>query len=87
MKRDWSGQRTSKADELYQELIDKGITVIYDDRDERPGQKFADSELMGIPYRVTISDRTIEAGKYEVTTRKSGEQNLLTPEELLAKLF
>jgi len=78
---------SAKADELYQELIDKGITVIYDDRDERPGQKFADSELMGIPYRVTISDRTIEAGKYEVTTRKSGEQNLLTPEELLAKLF
>ena len=78
---------TAKADELYQELTDKGITVIYDDRDERPGQKFADSELMGIPYRVTVSDRTIEAGKYEVTTRKSGEQELLTPEELLAKLF
>lgn len=76
----------TEADVLYQQLTDAGITVIYDDRDERPGQKFADSELMGIPYRVTISGRTIEAGKYEVTIRKTGASELLTPEELLAKL-
>ncbi len=77
---------TTKAEELYQQLTDTGITVIYDDRQERPGQKFADSELMGIPYRVTVSDRTIEAGKYEVATRKNGAVDLLTLEELLAKL-
>lgn len=76
----------TEADALYQQLTDAGITVIYDDRNERPGQKFADSELMGIPYRVTISDRTIEAGKYEVTIRKTGASDLLTPAELLAKL-
>ena len=74
------------ADTLYRQLKDKNIEVIYDDRDERPGQKFADSELMGIPYRVTVSDRTIEAGKYEITTRKTGDSELLTPDELLAKL-
>jgi prolyl-tRNA synthetase len=50
------------ADELYNELINKGVEVLYDDRDERPGTKFADSELMGIPYRATVSDRLIEAG-------------------------
>ncbi|TAL14886.1 prolyl-tRNA synthetase [Patescibacteria group bacterium] len=77
---------SAQADELYNQLSDANIEVLYDDRDERPGQKFADSELMGIPYRVTISDRTIEAGKYELTSRRSGETNLLTHDELLAKL-
>lgn len=70
------------ADELYEELLSQGITVLYDDRDERPGTKFADAELMGIPYRVTVSDRLIEAGNYEVTTRATDETKLLTRSEL-----
>lgn len=75
------------ANELYKELITKGIEVLYDDRDERPGTKFADAELMGIPYRVTVSDRLIEAGNYEYTPRSSGETSLLTRQELLVKLI
>jgi prolyl-tRNA synthetase len=75
------------ADDVYSHLQAKGVEVIYDDRDERPGAKFADSELMGIPYRVTISDRTIESGKHEYTTRKTGETELLTVDELLDKLI
>ncbi|HSW91102.1 MAG TPA: aminoacyl--tRNA ligase-related protein [Candidatus Saccharimonadales bacterium] len=74
------------ADELYRELTAKGIETIYDDRDERPGTKFADAELMGIPYRVTVSDRLIEAGNYEFTSRATGQTELLTREELLGKL-
>ncbi len=74
------------ADELYDELTAKGIEVLYDDRDERPGAKFADAELMGIPYRVTVSDRLLEAHQYEFTERKTGSMTLLTREELLAKL-
>jgi prolyl-tRNA synthetase len=74
------------TDELYNELISKGITVLYDDRDERPGTKFADSELMGIPYRVTVSDRLLEAGTYEFTSRASGVTEVLTRDDLLAKL-
>ena len=74
------------ADTLYDELVAKGIEVIYDDRDERPGTKFADAELMGIPYRVTVSDRLIEAEQYELTSRATGETILLTHPELLAKL-
>lgn len=74
------------ADKLYEKLTEKGIEVLYDDRDERPGAKFADAELMGIPYRVTVSDRLIEAGNYEFTTRATGETQILTQDELLAKL-
>lgn len=74
------------ADEIYDELTAKGIEVIYDDRDVRPGQKFADSELMGIPYRVTVSDRLMADKMYEIVERKSGEKNILTIDQLLAKL-
>lgn len=76
----------AEADRLYEELQAKGIEVIYDDRDERPGVKFADAELMGIPYRVTVSERNLAEKKYEFTARNSGETNLLTHEDLLAKL-
>ena len=74
------------ADELYSDLTAKGIEVIYDDRDERPGAKFADSELMGIPYRVTVSDRLLADAKFEFTVRATGATELLTRAELLAKL-
>lgn len=79
-------QATKQADELYEELTSKGIEVLYDDRDARPGEKFADSELIGIPYRVTVSDRLIAENQYELVTRKNGEKLLLTHEQLLAKL-
>jgi len=74
------------ADKLYNELTEKGVEVLYDDRDVRAGQKFADSELLGIPYRVTISDRTIDSGEVEISERKNSEKMLLTYEQLLAKL-
>lgn len=74
------------ADELYEQLTAQGIEVLYDDRDERPGAKFADAELMGIPRRVTVSDRLIENDQYELTSRATGETILLTRSELLAKL-
>jgi len=77
---------TAHADELYGELCEKNIETLYDDRDVRPGQKFADSELFGIPYRVTVSDRLLENNQYEFTERKTGETSLLTREQLLAKL-
>jgi prolyl-tRNA synthetase len=77
---------TQHADALYDELQAKGIEVIYDDRDVRPGQKFADSELIGIPYRVTVSDRLLADNTYEFTTRSSGETIILTRDALLAKL-
>ena len=74
------------AEGLYKQLTDKKIESIYDDRDERPGAKFADSELMGIPYRLTVSDRLKEQDKVELTERKTGETRLLTADEALAIL-
>ena len=79
-------QSRSAADELYQKLQSAGVETIYDDRDERPGVKFADAELLGIPYRVTVSDRLLDDDKWEVSTRQTGEQRLLTADELLATL-
>lgn len=79
-----SGSR--QADELYDELNEQQIEVLYDDRNERPGVKFADAELMGMPWRVTVSDRLVKAGQVELTNRTSGETKLLTVQELLAIL-
>ena len=60
--------------------------IISDDRDLRPGQKFADAELMGIPYRVVISDKTLAEGKAEITDRKTGESKMISIEELRKEL-
>jgi prolyl-tRNA synthetase len=81
------GDKSSNTTEsIYSELTDKGIEVLYDDRDERPGVKFADAELMGIPYRLTISNRLLDTKQYELTERSTGDTKLLTQDELLAKL-
>ena len=60
----------SAAEKLYQDLLDSGVEVLLDDRDERPGVKFADAELIGIPYRVTVGPRGVADGKVEVTGRR-----------------
>lgn len=75
-----------KADELYELLQRAGVEVLYDDRQERPGAKFADAELMGIPYRLTVSDRGVAAGEYELTTRHDGATTSLTQDDVLATL-
>jgi prolyl-tRNA synthetase len=61
------------AERLYQELTGAGIEVLYDDRDARPGVKFADAELLGIPHRLVVADRGIEAGKLEYRHRRDTE--------------
>lgn len=75
-----------KADDLYNMLQSNGIEVLYDDRDVHAGKKFADCDLIGVPYRVTISDRNVSDNKYEVYNRKTGDLDMLTQEQLLAKL-
>jgi prolyl-tRNA synthetase len=61
------------ADKLYADLTAAGIEVLYDDRDARPGVKFADAELLGIPHRVVVGERGIEAGKLEYRHRRDSE--------------
>ena len=60
--------------------------VMLDDRDARPGEKFADAELMGIPHRVVISDKTLAKNQVELTDRKNGKEKLLTIDALVAIL-
>lgn len=75
-----------EAEKIYNDLTEKGIEVLYDDRDTRPGEKFADSDLIGIPWRVVISDRSIEAGGVEVKKRDSEESEIVKINDLLKKL-
>ena len=58
------------SDRLYAEFLAAGIEVVYDDRDARPGVKFADAELLGIPHRLVVADRGLEAGKLEYRHRR-----------------
>jgi prolyl-tRNA synthetase len=58
------------AEKLYQDLVDSGVEILLDDRDERPGVKFADAELIGIPYRVTVGPRGVADKMVEVTSRR-----------------
>ena len=59
-----------EADRVYAELSEKGIEVLYDDRDERPGVKFKDADLIGLPLRVTVGGRSLKEGRIEVSRRK-----------------
>lgn len=61
------------GERIYRDLRRRGVDVIIDDRDERPGVKFADAELVGIPFRVTVGPRGLTAGTVEVTARATGE--------------
>ncbi|MCK5080562.1 MAG: proline--tRNA ligase [Candidatus Moranbacteria bacterium] len=75
-----------KAQELYEKLQTKGVEVLFDDRDMSPGGKFAEADLIGCPYRVVISAKTLEKGKIEVKKRNDDKIEFLNEEELLSKI-
>lgn len=77
------GDIKTEADKLLTELERAGVEVLYDDRDERPGEKFADADLMGIPYRIVISQRSLEADSVEVKNRASGEVQMVPLKEIV----
>ena len=74
------------ADSFYRRLVDAGIDVLYDDRDESPGVKLTDAELLGMPKIVTISPRSLAAGGAEVTDRATGDRFVRPVDEILAEL-
>jgi len=74
------------SDKLYEKMTGMGIEVLYDDRDASAGEKFATSDLLGIPYRVIVSGKTVASGKFEVKVRKSGEVLWLSENELLERV-
>ena len=73
-----------KGEELYKKLTEAGIEVLFDDRDARPGEKFADSDLIGIPVRFVVSDKTCAENKVEVKYRKSGETVLVDESKIIS---
>lgn len=75
-----------EAEKIYKTLSENGIEVMLDDRDASAGEKFADSDLIGIPVRVVISKKSIEAGGIEVKRRSESESKIMTVEELLRLL-
>lgn len=76
----------SAANDLYEQLTGAGISVLYDDRDLRPGEKFADADLLGIPYRVVISEKTVAANLVEFKERTGQEVELISTEDLQKRL-
>jgi prolyl-tRNA synthetase len=76
----------AEADELYREMSEAGVEALYDDRDARAGEKFADSDLLGLPLRVVVSEKTLAAGKFECVERASGATRHRSFSELIEEL-
>ncbi len=74
------------AEKIYSELKQKGMEVLLDDRKERPGVKFKDAELIGIPQRITIGKKLKQKGMVELTIRKTGETTEVQADKILSKL-
>jgi len=70
------------ADKLYDNLQESGVSVLYDDRNARPGEKFADADLLGIPHRVVVSAKTLEQGVFEHKKRTETETTSVDTEKL-----
>lgn len=74
------------AENMYNDLTQIGVAVIYDDRDVRPGGKFADADLMGIPYRLVVSSNTIAEKKFEIKARTEAQPQFVAKEEVIKML-
>ena len=79
-----SEKTTRAAEQLYLDLQAQGLDVLYDDRDERPGSKFKDADLLGIPYRVTVGKTWEKEGKIEIRLRKNGETTTIDYDQAAA---
>jgi prolyl-tRNA synthetase len=80
-------QITKVAESLYNQMQQTGLDVLLDDRDERPGSKFKDADLIGIPYRITIGKRFVKDGEVEVRSRQDGLTESLSPEDAVTEVI
>jgi prolyl-tRNA synthetase len=78
-----SDELREAAEALYHELTDMGLDVLFDDRDARPGVKFADAELIGIPHRLVIGERGLESGELEYRHRRDDDSRMMKREDAL----
>jgi len=75
------------AHAVYEALVDKGVEAILDDRDERPGVKFKDSDLIGVPFRVTVGERALKEGNVEIKTRTRRDAEKVRKEEVVGRMM
>ncbi len=80
------GDTDAACEALYRGLIAKGVDVLYDDRDQRPGAKFATADLIGLPWQVLIGPKGLAEGKVELKRRSDGSRELVSPEDALRRL-
>ena len=81
------GSDTDAACErLYRELSAKGVDVLYDDTDNRPGAKFATADLIGVPWQILVGPKGLADGKVELKRRSDGSRELLSPADAVARL-
>jgi len=78
----------AEADRLYDTLSEQGVSVLYDDREAvSAGEQFADADLIGLPFRLVVSEKTMAVGRYEVRERASGEVDFIEAEALVNRLM
>jgi len=75
-----------EAEQLYTDLLKQGVEVLFDDRDERPGVKFNDADLIGVPIRLTISKRSLENGGVEYKLRREDDREIVPMDALMARI-
>jgi prolyl-tRNA synthetase len=80
------GAVAAACGKLYDAFRAKGVDVLHDDRDIRPGGKFADMDLIGIPWQVIVGPKGLAAGKIELKNRKTGKREELPADEVVARL-
>ncbi len=71
---------------IYKALSDRGLAPLYDDREERAGAKFASMDLIGLPWRITVGPRGLKAGTVELTSRRTGDSEEISPEAAVARV-
>lgn len=81
-----NGDVIAEADRLYNLLVENGIEPLYDDRDVRAGEKFADSDLIGIPTRLVVSEKTVSAGGVEMITRTDGTTTFVPDNAIIERI-
>ncbi|MFA6383236.1 MAG: aminoacyl--tRNA ligase-related protein [Parcubacteria group bacterium] len=78
--------KNDEAEKIYNDLIKKSVEVLFDDREETAGKKFADSDLIGIPYRIVVSEKSLQSGGVEIKKRNQKETEIINQNSIIEKL-
>jgi prolyl-tRNA synthetase len=82
----YDGNVREVSDLIFKQLDSAGVEVLFDDRGERPGVKFMDADLIGIPFRVTVGEKGLKDGKVELFNRKTGDRELMKVKDAAVQL-